>query len=121
MDIYYNPENFGLVQVVSLEDATLSYEFDIFCIWQHKSTGKLYWARDSGCSCPSPFEDYTSVDTLNNIHAGSWDDFVSNIERLGYATQTEIGDTIRKVKELLDEDFSEWARMVRKERGLSIE
>jgi hypothetical protein len=33
-------------------------------LWRHLDTGKLFWATDSGCSCPTPFEGYyfTSVD-----------------------------------------------------------
>jgi len=62
MNIFYNPEAFGLEVVAQIEYSSGSYEFDTRVIWRDKQ-GKLYTARDSGCSCPTPFEDYN----LSNI------------------------------------------------------
>ena len=62
-DVYYNPEEFGLKQLLHI-DVGGSYEFDMFTVW-YDENGKLYWAADSGCSCPSPYEDYTSLDKLD--------------------------------------------------------
>ena len=55
--IYYTPEHHGLELVGSASEDDMSYEFDIFAVWKDES-GNLYWASDSGCSCPSPFESY---------------------------------------------------------------
>ena len=54
---YYHPESLGIVEVFEAEDADLSYEFDIFLLFVH-SDGRVFSAQDSGCSCPTPFEDY---------------------------------------------------------------
>ena len=63
-DVYYSPEKFGLEVVAAFERPDLSWEFDMFVIWRHVETGQLYYGSDSGCSCPSPFETFTTVDRL---------------------------------------------------------
>jgi hypothetical protein len=60
--MYYHPENYGLELVGTAEDTSLGYEFDMFCVWKD-AEGRLYWASDSGCSCPEPFGSIT-VDDL---------------------------------------------------------
>ena len=78
---YSNPENFGLTPVKDV-DLAGSYEFDIFAVWTDGKT--LYWAKDSGCSCPMPFEDFNGIGDLcvgsveeclraiDNWSTGSW-------------------------------------------------
>lgn len=56
-NIYYNPESFGLSVVAQIDYSSGYYEFDIRVVWKDKA-GKLWTARDHGCSCPTPFEDY---------------------------------------------------------------
>lgn len=58
---YYHPESLGLTPVSSVDLGEV-YEFDIFVVWTDGRT--LYWADDSGCSCPIPFEDITTVADL---------------------------------------------------------
>ena len=53
---YNYPENRQVTLVVS-KDVADEYEFDIFAVWAD-AEGNFYYARDSGCSCPTPFEDY---------------------------------------------------------------
>lgn len=65
-DVYYSPEDFALEQIAQLDYSSGSYEFDFRVVWKHES-GALYTARDSGCSCPSPFEDYTSLEQLERV------------------------------------------------------
>jgi hypothetical protein len=62
-DVYYNPEKFGLTLVGMADEAGLSYEFSMFGVWKDAG-GQLYYGADSGCSCPSPFEDFTSLEAL---------------------------------------------------------
>lgn len=45
-----------LVQVDSLDQPDLSYEFHLLGAWMHQPTGRVLWGEDSGCSCPSPWE-----------------------------------------------------------------
>ena len=53
---YYSPEKCGLKVIDSIE-GDLSYEFDMVVVWQDLKSKKYYWGSDSGCSCPTPFED----------------------------------------------------------------
>jgi hypothetical protein len=62
-DVYYNPEKFGLKTVGEIEWNGNAYEFYITVIWKNDA-GEYFMATDSGCSCPSPFEDFTSVESL---------------------------------------------------------
>lgn len=55
-NIYYDPEKFGLTTVGSVEWRPCSYEFDFTVVW--KQGGKYLTGSDSGCSCPTPFEDH---------------------------------------------------------------
>lgn len=54
---YYSPEKCGLEIFDSINTAG-SYEYDIFCIWKKLDDQTLWWDIDSGCSCPSPFDDH---------------------------------------------------------------
>lgn len=65
MSVYYSPEKFDLSPVAKLERYDASYEFDMIAVWKHKD-GRVLWATDSGCSCPSPFEDYHSIEQLRD-------------------------------------------------------
>lgn len=60
-DVYYQPEKFGLTPVAEIDYSSGSYEFHIRVVWRH-SSGLILTARDAGCSCPSPFEDVTSLE-----------------------------------------------------------
>jgi hypothetical protein len=71
-DVYNQPEHFGLSIVFTADEEDLSYEFNIFGVWKD-ANGALYWAQDAGCSCPSPFEDYTD---LSDLTPGSKEDIV---------------------------------------------
>lgn len=62
-DVYYQPEKFGLTVVAEIDYSDGNYVFDFRVVWKH-SSGILLTARDSGCSCPSPFEDYTSLEEV---------------------------------------------------------
>lgn len=65
-NIYYNPSDYGLEVVASIEYDADSYSFDTRVIWRDKK-GRLWTARDSGCSCPTPFENHnlTTIERLN--------------------------------------------------------
>jgi hypothetical protein len=59
---YYNPEKFGCEVVMDI-DVGQEYEFDMFAVLRtiepiegiHKGT--YFYASDTGCSCPVPFDD----------------------------------------------------------------
>lgn len=53
---YYNPKDCGLKLIATLDRSEGSYKFDYLCIWEKDKA--FYYAFDSGCSCPTPFENY---------------------------------------------------------------
>jgi hypothetical protein len=65
-NIYYSPEDFGLVLVDSLDEPDLSYEYHTLIVLQHTESGRIFYAEDSGCSCPTPFEDFIFSSPDNN-------------------------------------------------------
>jgi len=63
---YSSPGNCGLELVATLEDNE-PWQFDIIAFWKDKLSGRYFMAHDSGCSCPSPFEDVRSVSDLTEV------------------------------------------------------
>lgn len=64
MNVYYNPQDYGLEIVGELEWSEPCYDFDMTVVWKEKR-GTYWIGDDSGCSCPSPFEDITEKDELD--------------------------------------------------------
>ena len=62
-DVYSQPEHFGLSLIRMLDEDGLSWEFNMFGVWQDLD-GQLYYANDSGCSFPSPFENFNDLTEL---------------------------------------------------------
>lgn len=74
-NIYYAPEDFKLKTVADI-DFGESYEFDMIVVWRNlEGPKRLYWAQDSGCSCPTPFEDYHTVESLEVLNKQTWGNF----------------------------------------------
>lgn len=89
---YYSPEKCGLKQVDSLE-ADLSYEFDMVIVWRDTVSKKYYWASDSGCSCPVPFEDIHRLGdlaVLNKTHFKLFEDAVNGIYGVSSAEKSQF-------------------------------
>jgi len=81
MNPYYSSD--FTPEMLSFERPGLSYEFDILCFWVTKD-GRVYTAQDSGCSCPTPFEDYCDNDV---------ESILQRMERVGSVDQAErIGE-----------------------------
>lgn len=78
-NFYDSPEKSGLEIVAELEFGELSYSFDTRVVWRHKDTGTLYTARDSGCSCPAPFENYNTLADLDTVGLASIQIFEAEI------------------------------------------
>lgn len=68
--LYYSPEKFGLDVVAEIDYSDGCYQFDLRVVWQ-SDDGRLWTARDSGCSCPVPFEDM-GRDDLEEVTELSW-------------------------------------------------
>jgi len=73
-----NPEMLNL-EMLKFEEPDLYYEFDMLCFWATKD-GRVYSASDSGCSCPSPFENYVG-NTQKEV--------LQKLERVGSAEQAK--------------------------------
>lgn len=61
--------NYGWTQIAELEHGG-SWEFDTFLVYAKGE--KFFWAMDSGCSCPEPFENLSIEDCekfdIHNLH-----------------------------------------------------
>lgn len=103
------PERAGLELIADLEPGDLSYEFDTFAVWRDTATGGLYYAADSGCSCPSPFEWARSLGDLTRVDPNRFDAFISDVKgwAIDYSgrskvTFDECETFIRTVREAID-------------------
>ena len=78
-NVYYNPESFGLTVMGQFDWCEVDYSFDMCVVW--KDAGGAFWiGNDSGCSCPSPFEDIYDLNELDGPHDRSG--LKSRLERL---------------------------------------
>jgi len=98
---YYYPEKSDLTLVASVDFADC-YEFDIVAVWKVNETGQMYYAFDSGCSCPTPFEDYRELDDLNPLNENTLEEFKQVVnEQYSYRsysmTPREKGNFLRSV------------------------
>ena len=76
---YYNPEHMGLRLLGEIEFSDGDYQFDTLIFVQDVKTGKIYSAEDSGCSCPTPFEEYTTIESLTEVHNNSRSAYLEEI------------------------------------------
>lgn len=113
-DAYSFPEHFGLKIVRSIDDPDACYDFEMVVVWKHED-GRVFWASDSGCSCPSPFEWATSLDTLSVLTDESWKDFeleVSNWLKIDWRD-----DSFEPVKQALRTEILQAAAHALREKG----
>ncbi len=80
-NIQDTPEKFGLTTVGTIERGG-SYEFDTFVVWLQKDTGRVLYAQDAGCSCPTPFDD-VGVDDTTEVTGATWGEFVDALKKHG--------------------------------------
>lgn len=62
-NVYSTPEHYGLTIIGEVEWSDGCYQFDTTVVWRD-AAGRLFWASDSGCSCPAPFEYFNGRDDL---------------------------------------------------------
>ncbi len=99
-NVYYSPEQFGLEPVAEIDYSSGSYEFDLRVIWRHKETGQLYTARDSGCSCPSPFEDCGGLADLQTFSRSEIEDEILQERAKSYYEGGDLGAFLEKIRAL---------------------
>lgn len=104
-DVYYNPEKFGLTQIAQADEDDMSWKFNMFVVWKH-TDGRVFAASDSGCSCPSPFEDYHNLNDLTLVDSYSQlkamvNEWVGEKDDYGYDRRYKpMKDLLEKVKPL---------------------
>ncbi len=97
---YIDPqEKLGLKMVESMDDAG-SWEFHKIAFWQHEVSGELYWATDSGCSCPSPWEDHDELADFTRLTEQGFPEFETAAMGWEVGKQEKM-DFVSKAKELL--------------------
>lgn len=101
-DVYYQPEEFDLCLVTDLELDGESYQFHMIAVWRHYPSGKLYWGVDSGCSCPSPFEDYTELEKLDILTKSDWRTIEKLVKESAVHGTFEASYFLREVRAALD-------------------
>lgn len=102
-NIYYSPEKFGLEEVGEVERGG-GYDFDTFVVWRDISTGSLWYASDSGCSCPTPFDDIgrddlTAIDMTQDL-IDALDEWKGDYYEKNDRYDGEIGALIVKAREV---------------------
>lgn len=82
-NIYYNPKECGLEIVEVLDESNLSYEFNTLLIVRATDTNRMYYATSSGCSCPTPFEEYSYASAkehnLEEITKENLESFINSV------------------------------------------
>ena len=79
VNIYDTPERFGLVNVGTMDLDDQPWQFNMLLVQFHPETNKFYVSQDSGCSCPSPFEDITTLDGIKPMTEIEAKSYISKI------------------------------------------
>lgn len=74
-NVYYSPEKYGLTIVGEVSWAQRHHGFDFTLVLMDEK-GKFWWGRDSGCSCPAPFENHEFPD---NFLSGALDELIASL------------------------------------------
>ena len=84
-NVYYSPDKSGLSNIVTLDEPGRSYDYRTLIVVQDNKIGRVFYAEDSGCSCPTPFEDYiftsaddTNMDEVTQFNFGVFEGQVNN-------------------------------------------
>lgn len=85
---YYDPEACGLEWIGKIEDEP-DYDFNILMVVQDVATGRVFYAQDSGCSCPSPFEDYHTLSAFTEVTLASLEHFKDVVLTFGSGPSLE--------------------------------
>ncbi len=97
---YYHPEKCGLTPVCEIEWTEPNYSFDTTVIWKAVN-GKLYTASDSGCSCPTPFEDYKKLSDLTVVNKNVLDNLKLAMRKSDYIRPEAAQDFFYKIRDAL--------------------
>lgn len=98
MNIYYQPEKHLLTVVAEWDYSDKCYQFDKRIVWRNQA-GELLTARDSGCSCPSPFEDI-SLSDLTSVSKSALKEEAIEMSKSGYYQGDSLSEILAKIKGL---------------------
>lgn len=113
-NVYNAPEEWGTEIVAVYSDDDLSYEFNMFVVWRDLETGYIFYANDSGCSCPSPFEWVDGPEDVTWVRDGlgvqrlvtdiyNWSPF-NNRTQASVVSPTEIAHLIRNLNTMKEDE-----------------
>lgn len=92
-NIYYSPEKYGLQTIGEIELGG-SYDFDTHVFFVN-SQGKVFYAHDSGCSCPTPFDDF-GIDNLTPVNEQNVSDLIMTIKDAPMEEKIMMLEKVRK-------------------------
>ena len=99
-NVYYSPDKFGLETVAAHDFSDGCYQFDLRVIWKHKLSGRFYTDRDSGCSCPSPFEGVREISDLEICNFVELIEEAREAQRDGYSGES-ITHWVEELRDLM--------------------
>jgi hypothetical protein len=96
-----DPGAYGLTLLAALEYSDQSYCFDTRLVWAD-ADGKLFTYRDSGCSCPIPFEGVKGVEDLESVDLATLKNEVDNeLDDVSASSKADGRDFLRKVQKAI--------------------
>jgi hypothetical protein len=102
------PEDLKVTTISEIDDPDSCYSFDYFWTFQHNASGRVFYGQDSGCSCPSPFENDTfdgpDKTSFTEVTETNLEDYVRALwaHYDGHASlQDEKRETERKVRAII--------------------
>jgi len=91
---------FDLKELGRVEWRHESYEFDLTGVWVDEITKVFYWADDTGCSCPTPFEDLKGREEMEH---GSYERMADRLsERFRNMSAANTGAREKSRKDISD-------------------
>lgn len=104
------PADLKCTVIGEIDDPNACYSFDIFMVFQHDASGRIFYGQDSGCSCPTPFENYhfngPDKTSFTEVTRTNLEDFVKELWAHfdgEPSLQDEKRDVEAKVREVLKE------------------
>lgn len=99
--LYYAPYEWGLEFVASHETKGEPYQFSLVAVFKDPVTGEYFWAQDSGCSCPVPFERHAR-ESLEHLTLQNWAYFEKTVRGSceGYTDPNSFLETVEQVLKL---------------------
>lgn len=95
---YYDSDQLP-VEMFLVSDLDADYSFDYMIFLRDRNTGIVFFAYDSGCSCPKPFEDYEGTD---------WNEVRSKMERVTLREALKKLESYNRRADKTPTDLKKW-------------